>query len=289
MKLLVRANIGHFLHGVYILATLLLNDLASAQSSKIGRAPANFVPDDDLIEVPMVYEKGILDDFHKENKQAFTQSKKSVEFWQTQSELAEAYGLENRGIYITPNQQQRQNFMQRNYLRFLTQRIERNSNQGIANAWEEWTTDDEIDSLKNYEEHEEYIIKAKKERGGSVKLDKTQKVKVGKKEFKVDFQPRLEMGMVKVQVKSSYFNLKAWVGVNGNQEVQAYKKFSTGTDIQARYYIDQGRVLAAVDQDLNQNWSLRFSHDRTLEESDNYDLLEHTENNILQLRFSMGF
>lgn len=291
MKLGIRTNIGQFLQGVYILVTLLTLDLAQAQNmSRIDRAPANFVPDDDLIEVPVVIEKNFMDKVHDENRSHMENARKEVQNWQIQTELATAYGLDKSGIYNIPDQNQAMNFVQRNYLRFVSQRVERNSNEGLQNLWQQWTTDDEIDSIKEYENHEKYIIKAQKERGGNNKLQATKEVKVGKEQFKLDFQPRLEMGMVKIQLRSGLFNMKAWVGVNGNQEVQLTRRIKmTKTDLSARYYVDQGRALAAVDQRISDSWSLRLTHDKAVESFGSISETGLSENNIIQLRFQIGF
>ena len=64
---------------------------------------------------------------------------------------------------------------------------------------------------------------------------------------------------------------------------------ATGTRAMVNYFVDESRVLVALDQPIIRYWSLRFTHSKT---SDGFSDLQNTgleEDNISQLRFRMGF
>jgi hypothetical protein len=257
--------------------------------SKVNRKPANFVPDDDLIVVPMVIERNFIEDFHHKHEARFKQARKKLNYWLSQEQYAQDYGLENTGIVNLPTNEDKEKFLHRNYLRFISKDVEKSTNSSINETINSWTTDDEIDSIAAIEEHEKVIVKARKNRGRK-DLNTSKSVKVGGRKIKVGFQLRPEIGMAKFTVKSSLLDARAWLGVNGNQEVKLSRRFkSTGTSGFVNYYIDETRVLAAVDQRLVKNLSLRLSHSKYVEDFDRVYSSSLNENNILQLRFNVGF
>lgn len=275
---------------VLLAVYFLFNISASlAESGDVGRKPANFVPDDDAIIVPMVIEKNFIDDFHEKHERKFKSARKKLRYWLTQEQYAKDYGLENTGIVNLPTAEEKERFLQKNYLRFISKDVEKTTNSGLKNTLESWTADDEIDAITAVELHEKVLVKAQKNKGKSV-LKASKTVKVGSDNLKFGFQPRIEIGMMKFTLSSKHFKARAWVGINGNQELKVEKKFkSTNTRAFVNYYIEETRLLAAVDQKLRRNLSLRFTHSKDFEDFENVNKTIQAENNILQLRFHMGF
>ena len=260
-----------------------------AGPSDISRAPANFVPDDDLIVVPMVIEKNFIEEFNDKHEKEFRSARQKLQYWITQEEYAKNYGLENTGIVTLPTEEEKQKFLERNYLRFLSKDVEKSTNAGLKDTWESWNEDDEIDAINAVELHEKVLVKAEKDSGKKT-LKTSKSVKVGKDTFKFGFQPRVEIGMVKFTMKSKYFSARAWVGINGNQELKVERKFkSTNTSAFINYYIDESRLLAAVDQRLTDEWSLRYTHTKDAKDFDGLQSAGEVENNILQLRYRLSF
>ncbi|MCO4752965.1 MAG: hypothetical protein KC478_00715 [Bacteriovoracaceae bacterium] len=264
-----------------------------AAEARVGRAPANFVPDDDKIVVPMVIERNLMEDFHEKHSHKFKNAKQKIQKWVAQEEYAEAYGFENNGVVDLPTAEEKQKFFEKNYLRFVTKDVEksanRNAKQTVEQWYSEWNADDELASIEAQEAHESFIIKAKKKRGQKVRAIEKE-VKVGKSKIHLDIQPRVEVGMVKIRFRSPFLKARAWVGINGNQELQLERRFkSTQTNAEVNYFIEQKRVLASVDQRITNNLSLRLTHDKI--DADGVNALEGKsfENNVLQLRFGMGF
>lgn len=260
-------------------------------SAQVMRAPANFVPDDDLIVVPIVIEESALEKFNIKHANKFRGARDTLRYWIAQEAYAEAYGLEGRGIVDAPTEREKRRFLQRNYLRFLSKDIERSTNAGVKNVLDRWTANDEIDALEAIEEQERVIIRAEGNSSTLKDLESSKTVKVGKKsKIKFGFQPRLEIGMVKFTMKSKFVNIKAWVGVNGNQEVNIERKNkATGTKAFLNYKIDETRLLMAVDQKLGSYTRLRLTHQKEVEGFSQITQQGQLEDNAIQLRFSKAF
>ncbi len=273
----------------YVVGAYFLSILTLPCHSQVGRTPANFVPDDDEIIVPIIVEKNFIDEFHEKHADQFQVARKRLQFWLQQEQYAKDYGLEDSGVVDTPTEDEKVKFLNRNYLRFLSKDVERSTNSNLRDTLEDWTTDDEIDAISAVELHEKVIVHAKKKNGDKI-IKEEKSVKVGKDTFKFGFQPRLEMGMVKFTIKSKYFNARAWVGVNGNQELKLERRFkSTNTKAMVNYYIDEERALAVIDQRIANHFYLRLTHTKEFnpELSASEEIVP--ENNIVQLRFNMGF
>lgn len=271
----------------------LINTAAIARGF---RAPANVVPDDDMIVVPLNIEGNIYEDFNEKHKEKFKASRAKLNLWMANEQYAQDYGLEDTGFIHLPTEQEKQDFLKRNYLRFITKDIQKSSQETIREtqdnlrtAWKNWTTNDEIDSIQEREDREEFSDDSKAKLGGKSKELET-RLKVGKKSFKLRFQPRIEQGMVKITFKSDYLNFKAYLGINGNQEIK-FDKFwkKTRTKALVYYYIDQARMLASLDQNIKGNLNFRFAHEKSLDGSAQLFGDQFKEINSMQIRFNMGF
>lgn len=274
-----------------VLSVYFLNTLcAMADNSTISRKPANFVPDDDLIIVPMLIEKSTYERFNERHSRKFEGARKTIQTWIAREEYAQAYGLEDRGIVKLPTEAQKQSFLQNNYLRFMTKDIERSTNSGLQDTWQDFTAEDDVDAIEELERHEKVLVFAKNKESND-NLKTTKKVKVGgKSTFEFSMQPRIELGLIKFDLESKYFDARAWVGINGNQEIKIERKFkATKTKVFANYYIDQTRLLVAADQTLTRHLKLRLTHDKNVESFDDITKSGVTENNKIQLRFGMKF
>ncbi len=275
-----------FRHFLAIVTSIYTTSILAGEA---GRAPANFIPDDDMIVVPMVVEKSFYDDFNEKHKEKFQQSRLRLEGWLLQEQYAQDYGLEDADFINLPTPEEKERFFNRNYLRFIQKDVEKANQETVQGIVDDWNADDEIDAIRNTELRNEYIVKAKRAKGQKV-IEASETVKVGKSSFKIDFQPRLEQGMVMIKLKSDFIKVRAWLGVNGSQELFAEKRIAaTNTRILANYYIDENRILAAVRQPLGNNWSMRLTHQKYYNSADAFELGRIPENNVLSVNFGMGF
>lgn len=269
---------------------LLGSQLCSAETTKrISRMPANFVPDDDMIIVPIIIERNFYNEFNTKHKREFSSAKKKIQHWLRQEQYAKDYGLEDTGIVVLPTEEEKQRFLQKHYLRFISKDVERSTNKSLQNSWDDWTADDEIDAISALELHEKVIVTAKK-RKGAKDLKASREVKIGKDKLKVGVQVRPEIGMVNFTLRSKYFKARAWVGINGNQELKIEKRFkSTNTRAFVNYYIEETRLLAAIDQKLSAHWTLRLTHAKDFDDFEQVNETIVSEDNITQLRYSIPF
>lgn len=263
--------------------------ISSFSMARGFRAPANIVPDDDMIIVPLNIEGNIYEDFNEKYKDKFKASRQKLELWMQNEQYAKDYGLEGTGAVNLPTQDQKEDFLKRNYLRFITKDVQRSTNGTLNETWSNLTTNDEIDAISEREDREEYFIRAKNSNAGKEPQLET-RIKVGKRKFKLRFQPRFEQGAMKITLKSEFIDLKALLGVNGNQEVKFERKWkSTNTKALLYYYIDESRVLASVDQKIKGKLTLRFTHEKDLDGFSQFFHAGNSEINSVQVRFNVGF
>lgn len=270
---------------------------ATSSFAANSRSPANYMPSDNHIIVPVKADEGRVKTFLKrindKHEGEILHAKNRIKNWIEQEEYVQAYGLEGTGVVALPTQEQKQRFFERHYMRFIVKDVENRTNSNLeetARGWyESWTASDELDAI---EATEERVVKTEGlgEKLGQKKSLVKKELNVGKRKFKFDVQPRLEMGMVKLELRSPYVDARAWLGVNGNQEVRLYKTYEkTRTQAEVNYFIEQKRVLASVNQPLSERISLRLVHDKYEGGSQNSLHSEGMENNFVQLRFGMGF
>lgn len=269
--------------------TLILSKLAFSYEG--SRKPSNYMPDDDLIVIPLyIEEKSFIKKVQEEHVEDFKESKRIVQTWILNEEFARDHGLDGRGIIPESTVEQRQNFLNRNFLRYFSKRAEKNVNSGIKDWWEGGASD-EIDAIDHQEKRSKYAVVSEKSKTVK-KLTKSQDVKVGREKLKIGFQPRVEMGALKVTAEGFGFNARLWVGVNTSQEVYVEKRFElTNTRILGNYYFDEKKLLAAIDQPLFYNIDLRITHQKDYDSNlvRAKDESKKLEDNTIQFRYYLGF
>jgi hypothetical protein len=244
-----------------------------------------------MIVVPLNIQGNFYEDFNTRHRKKFSASKKKMEYWLSQEQYARDYGLEDTGFISLPSEEVKKDFLKRNYLRFISRDVKESNQRTLKSIAKSWSSDDEIDAIREQEEREKFIVKARKTRGATANSQALEaRIKVGKKKFKLRFQPRIEMGMLKIKFSSEYLNFQAWLGANGKQEIKFEKKLSGwGTKALLLYYIDETRLLATVDQRIMKGLDLRFTHEKDIDKFSRFFRAADEEINTIQLRFRMGF
>jgi hypothetical protein len=259
------------------------------------RKPCNYAADEDLIVVPETYRPlNFVEKINKEREGEFTRTRNQVQLWQHNQELAEAYGITNSTQMRVSTMTQRQNMIESRYLRFFSQAIERNNNEMVNNWYESWTADDEVDSIEDLNKFDNYVVLSEKTRikNASAKQGQSANTKKNSNKFEFDIQPRVEVGSMRIRIKTPFFKMRAWVGVNGQQEVSLERRFKmTGTRALVNYYVDDDRALAAVDQPLMQGLKLRITHSKfNVSGEDRLPASSvQPEVNTVQLKYGLNF
>lgn len=234
---------------------------ATAKSSA-GRRPANYVPNDDVIAVPVdaeinFYDKHVLNDKTWAEKSAV---QRQVRIWQENETMAQQYGIDTQSpgsSYYVPTSNEKWAWLQRSYFRYLKKKGEDPFKQEGKDMWRNWTANDEVNSIDEMEA----AFKATNHTtatGRPLPSALQEKVTTGKR-FKLNFQPRLEQGLIIVRASSAWVEGRAWLGVNGESEFNLQRTFSTQTRIMTNYYAHSGEYLASVDQNLGNGFSARFT------------------------------
>lgn len=252
----------------------------------VGRSPANYVPNDDVIAVPVnaeigFYEKHVLNDKSWSDKSAV---QRQIRIWQENELMAQQYGLNTQsGAYYVPTSTEKWNWMQRSYFRYLKKKSEDPFKQEGQDVWRSWTANDEVNSIDEMEAR----FRATTTRSATGKplptafQEKTAKTK----KFKLNFQPRLEQGMVIVRASSQWFDARAWVAVNGETEVNVQRTFATQTRFMMNYYVHSGEYLTALDQNIGYGLTARLTSSWDPNNTD----VNAQRNQTAQLNYSTEF
>ncbi len=220
-----------------------------------GRKPANYVPNDDVIVVPIetemtFYEKHILNDEAWADRSAVQQQ---IKIWQENELMAQQYGLDTQSIgslYYVPANEEKFKVIERSYFRYLKKKGEDPFKQEGEDFVRSWTADDEINSI---DEMEAVFKRTTEKTAAGTDLPKSlrQKQIAKTKKFRFDFQPRVEQGLIILRMTGPILDARAWVGANGESEINVERRFDeTGTRFMVNYFTLQGRYLSAIDQSL---------------------------------------
>lgn len=254
---------------------------------KAGRSPANYVPNDDVIAVPVnaeigFYDKYILNDNSWSEK---SQVQQQIKIWQENELMAQQYGLDTQswGNYYVPSSDEKWEWLQRSYFRYLKKRGEDPFKQEGQDILRRWTANDEVNSIDEMEA----VFRATNRRTtltGKPLPPAFQEKTTKTKKFRLQFQPRLEQGLIIVKATGP-IDARAWVGVNGETEFNIQKTFATQTRLMVNYYVHSGEYLAALDQNLGGGFSARFT---SVWDPENADV-NVQRNQTTQLRYAAEF
>ena len=246
--------------GVLCLTSAYAPECPAQKLLRGGRKPANYVPNDDVIAVPVdaeisFYEKHIVNDKTWSEK---SQVQKQIAIWQENELMAQRYRLDTQsGQYYVPSSEEKWVWMQRSYFRYLKKKGEDPLKQDGQNMWRQWTASDEVNSI---DEMEAAFRATTKVSAVGKPLPNAFQEKVTKtKRFRMQFQPRVEQGLLIVKATGPWFDARAWVAANGETEMNIQRTFETNTRVMMNYYAHSGQYLSAVDQNLGRGFSARFT------------------------------
>ena len=280
---------------VFILSHLLTVAMAKNVGTQVSesRGPASFIPDDQTIIKPSrarAHWENVYEEFQQDHAGIFNSSRNQIRQWVLDQQYADEYGMHVLYPEQMQTQEIREQFFERNFLRFIQRDLNRVGQRDLRQWWEGTRAGEEISVVEESERQEQYIIlaKAKAESTDSAvvaELNTGNKAKESKKTFKFRFRPRLELGYARFSLESAYINIQGRVGVNGRTELRAQRHFATtGGNAQVDYFLEQRRMIASYDQPLNKNTRLRIAHDRTEIESG-----PAFEDNSLQVNYWLSF
>ncbi len=227
-----------------------------------SRGPANYIPNDDVIVVPIdaemtFYDKHFLNDANWSDKSSV---QRQIRIWQENELMAQQYGFDTQspGAYYVPNSDEKWAWMQRSYFRYIKRKGEAPLKDAPKNMWREWTANDEVNSIDEMEAT--FRATSRTGAGGKALPSAIQEKQIAAptQKFRFYFQPRVEQGLLILRAKHAWFDARAWLGVNGESEFNIQRSIaSTRTRLMVNYYGHSGEYLSSLDQHVYGNISAR--------------------------------
>jgi hypothetical protein len=254
-------------------------------STFVTRAPASYIPDDDVIVKPEINEISFYQQYVSEDESNdVVKLRNQMKVWNDNQIFAEQYGLRTTlagSPYFVPTEEQKWEYFKSKYLRYLRQKGEQPFKDAPKNWYQDYRASNEVDTI---DEMEARFQKGNGKSSSDSMLPKALQVKEVSlwKKTKFIFQPRLDQGIVVVGFKTPFAYARAWVGVNGETEINVQQTYdSIGMRAMFNYYAHSGKYFTSVDQRIMQNVYARYTASR--------DPLTEVNDNTLMLLYAKTF
>lgn len=262
---------------------MLVAGLAQGQVTprmSVERKPASYVPDDDVIVKPVDNELSFYQQYvASDNSAEVVQSRNQLKVWNDNQQFADQYGLSTKlagSPYFVPTQEEKLQYFKDRYMRYLKRKGEQPLKDAPKNWYQNYRASNEVDTIDEMESRFKKTTKKTSSNKNLPEALQQKEVSVWKK-TKFIFQPRVEQGLVVVGIKGPIAYARAWVGVNGETEINVQKSVdSIGFRMMFNYYTHSGKYFTSVDQRLMENIYARVTSDKdpeTLAKNDTIMLL----------------
>jgi hypothetical protein len=233
------------------------------------RKPASYVPDDDVIVKPVDNELSFYQQYvASDNSREVIQSRNQLRIWNENQQFADQYGLDSTlagSPHFVPTPEEKFEYFKERYMRYLRQRGEQPLKDAPKNWYQNFRASNEIDTIDEMEGRFRSSNKKTTASKGLPGAFQQKEVSLWKK-TRFIFQPRVDQGLVIVGIRGPIANARAWIGVNGETEVNVQKSFDgTGTRLMFNYYAHSGRYFTSVDQRLVENLYFRVTSQKNPE------------------------
>lgn len=255
----------------------------------VNRAPASYIPDDDVIVKPVDNELSFYQQYvASDNSKDVVNSRNQLKVWNDNQQFADQYGMDSSlagSPFYVPTQDEKLEYFKSKYMRYLRSKGEQPLKDTPKNWYQNYRASNEVDTI---DEMEARFKKTTNKSDSGKPLPgafQAKEVSVWKKTSFI-FQPRLDQGLVIVGFKSPIAYARAWVGVNGRAEFNVQQTYAkTGTRFMVNYYADTGRYFTTVDQRLVENVYARVTSQK------NPDSLDPTtkQDNTFMLLYAKQF
>ena len=243
------------------------------------RAPASYIPDDDVIVKPVENEISFYQQYvGSDESRDVVNARNQIKVWNDNQVFANQYGLSTELIgspYFVPTEEEKWQYFKDRYLRYLRRKGEQPLKDMPKNWYQEYRASNEVDTIDEMEAR--FQKTNKKSSGGSVlpKSLQAKEVSIWKK-TKFVFQPRVDQGLVIVGIRGPGLDARAWVGVNGETEVNFQHRIDKiGFRAMFNYYAHTGQYFTSLDQRIMENVYARYTTSRnpTTQVTDNTVML----------------
>lgn len=286
-----KQNYPFFRHLV-VGSLVLVSGIAQAQFApklSIARAPASYIPDDDVIIRPVDNELSFYQQYVASDKSLdVINSRNQIKIWNDNQAFADQYGLDSTltgSSFFVPSPEEKFEYFKDKYMRYLRRKGEQPFKDMPKSWYQDYRASNEIDTIDEMEER--FKNTTKKGVSGKTLPDSLKQKEVSLwKQHKFIFQPRVDQGLLVVGIKGPYAYARAWVGVNGETEVNVkHEVDSIGLRVMYNYYVHSGKYFTSVDKRITDNLYARITSSKNPAAKD--DIVKH--DNTLMLLYATKF
>lgn len=268
-----------------LMATGVCLGQTAPYSKHLMRSPASYIPDDDVIVKPEINEVSLYQQYVGADESTdVVKLRNQLKVWNDNEIFAQQYGLRTTlagSPYFSPTQDQKWQYFKDKYFRYLRQKGEQPFKDAPKNWYQEYRASNEVDTIDEMEARFHKNSTGKSKESYLPKSLQAKEISLWKK-TKFIFQPRVDQGLVIVGFKTPFAYARAWVGVNGQAEVNVQQTYdSIGLRAMFNYYTQTGKYFTSVDQRIMQNLYARYTANR--------DPLTEVNDNTLMLLYAKSF
>lgn len=271
---------------------LLCAGLAKGQTASLQtRMPASYIPDDDVIVKPVDNELSFYQQYVASDKsEDVVKSRNQLKVWNDNQIFADQYGLDSTlagSSFFVPTADEKYAYFKDKYMRYLRRKGEQPLKDTPKNWYQSYRASNEVDTIDEMEAR--FKSTTKKSHTGKDLPEAFREKEVGVwKQTKFIFQPRLDQGLVIVGFKSPIAYTRAWVGVNGETEVNVQKSIdSIGFRVMFNYYAHSGKYFTSADQRLMENFYARVTSQKNPDADTRQDQVR--QDNTVMLLYAKQF
>jgi hypothetical protein len=255
-----------------------------AHDNYVSRRPASYIPDDDVIVKPVDNELSFYQRYvAQDNSEDVVQSRNQLKVWNDNQLFADQYGLDSRlagSSFFVPTPEEKFEYFKERYMTYLRRKGEQPLKDAPKNWYQDLRASNEVDTIDEME------ARFKNSNTKSTKTNVPDALKEKEvslwKQTKFIFQPRVDQGLVVVGIRGPIAYARAWVGVNGETEVNVQKSIdSIGFRIMYNHYTQSGKYFTSMDQRLVENVYARVTSQK--------DPAKLSEDNTFMLLYARQF
>jgi hypothetical protein len=254
-----------------------------------NRAPASYIPDDDVIIKPEANEISFYQQhMASDNSEDVAVVRNQIKVWNDNQVFASQYGLNTNmagSQFYVPNEDEKWQYFKNKYLRYLRRKSEAPLKEMPKTWYQQYRASNEIDTIDEMEARFKKTSTTTT-RGSALPKSLQEKEVSIWKDTKFVFQPRLDQGLVIVGLRGKALDARAWVGVNGRTEINVQQRVdSVGFRIMFNYYAHSGEYFTSVDQRLMENIYARY----TVSKNPEIEVASEVNDNTLMLLYAKTF
>ncbi len=276
-----------------VLALVLVASVAEGQVSPrnyVSRAPANYIPDDDVIIKPVDNEVSFYQQYvASDNSADVAISRNQLKIWNENQQFADQYGMDSTltgSAFFVPTAEEKFEYFKEKYMRYLRRKGEQPLKDAPKNWYQDMRASNEVDTIDEMEARFKSSNKDSTSANNILPESLQEKEISLWKKTKFIFQPRVDQGLVVVGIRGPIAYARAWVGVNGETEFNIQKNIdSIGFRLMFNYYAHSGQYFTSADQRIAENVYARV----TSQKNPNADAGEVKQDNTLMLLYAKQF